>query len=347
MTDRPASQGKPKPPASPRPGARNAITDIPGLRVGHAQDARWQTGSTVLLCDRPMVASVDVRGGAPGTRETEALDPANLVGAVDALVLSGGSAFGLAACDGVIRTLAEQGRGLLLGQARIGVPIVAGAILFDLAYSGMTSEAMADYAALGRQALLAAGQDVAMGSVGAGRGAMAGTIKGGIGTASLDLGGGLMVGALVAANPVGSVLMPGSDCFWAWPFEIDGEFGGIRPDPASPPAIAPVPQDSKLAALQEGAQAGLNTAIAIVATSAALDQAQTKRLAMMAQDGFARAIRPAHTPFDGDTVFALASGDIALPGNRPLALAEIGSAAADTLARATARAVYEARQPSR
>jgi L-aminopeptidase/D-esterase-like protein len=191
-------------------------------------------------------------------------------------------------------------------------------------------------------AVAAASEDFALGSVGAGRGAMAGLNKGGVGSASLDLGDGLVVGALVAVNPVGSVYMPGGEAFWAWPFEIDGEFGGRTPDPAVR-AVDPVPDDSKLAALGRF-NAGANTTLAVVATSAALTTAEATRLAMMAQDGLARAIRPVHTPFDGDVVFALSSGAVEIEGpTRALTIARLGSAAADTLARAIARGVYSAR----
>lgn len=321
-----------------RPGPRNLITDVGGLRVGNAEDARAWTGVTVILPEAPAVAAVDVRGGAPGTRETDALDPTCLVGGIHALVLSGGSAFGLDAASAVAARLAARGVGFPVGAAR--VPIVPAAILFDLLNGGDKGWGETPpYAALARTALAraeAAGDgDFALGNAGAGYGAKAGTLKGGLGSASLIADGGLAIGALVAANPRGSVVMP-NGAFWAWPFELDGEFDS-HPPPAAPVSLAEdvVPDP---AALQPGA----NTTIAIVATNARLDKAEALRVAIMAQDGIARAIRPAHTPFDGDTVFALATGSWTLPEPRPLALARIGALAADCLARAVARGVYAA-----
>jgi L-aminopeptidase/D-esterase-like protein len=228
------------------------------------------------------------------------------------------------------------------------IPIVPGAVLHDLGNGGDKAWGLdPPYRALGMAAVAAAGEDFALGSIGAGRGAMAGVHKGGLGSASLDLGDGLVIGALVAVNPVGSVYMPGGETFWAWPFEIDGEFGGRAPDPSAR-TVEPVPDDSKLAALGRF-HAGANTTLAVVATTAALTTAEATRLAMMAQDGLARAIRPAHTPFDGDVVFALSPGtlggavEIGEGPARSLTIARLGSAAADTLARAIARGVFEAR----
>ena len=326
----------------PKPGARNALTDVAGILVGHASDEAARSGVTVIRCLRPMTAAVDVRGGGPGTRETDALAPGALVDAVDAVVLAGGSVFGLAAADAVCAELSHQGVGRLRETRKVAIPIVPAAILYDLENGGDKAwGAQPPYADLGRAALAAAGEEVPLGSVGAGRGAMAGRLKGGLGSASIDLCEGLVVAALVAANPVGSVATPDARCFWAWPFEIDAEFGGARPDLSAPAAVEPVGRDTKLA-LADPDCPPFNTVIAAVACSAALTVAETQRVAIMAQDGLARAIRPAHTPFDGDTVFALASGDWTPPANRPLALARIGAAAADCLARATARGVYEA-----
>lgn len=328
-----------------RPGPRNSITDIDGLLVGHATDEKIGSGVTVLRCGGQWVAAVDVRGGGPGVRETETLSPENVVGGIHAICLSGGSVFGLAAADGVVGYLSEREIGLRLRPGGRAIPIVPGAVLHDLNNPGDKNWGeVSPYRALGAQAVANAGVDVTLGSVGAGRGAMAGYIKGGIGTASIDLGGGLMVAALVAVNPVGSVFMPDGRTFWAWPYEIDGEFGGIRPDPAMVPASDPTPDETRLRELGR-LQPGANTTLAVVATNAAIDKLEAKRIAIMAQDGLARAIRPVHTPFDGDLVFCVGSGAVALGDDRARSwqAARIGTAAADCLARAIARGVQAAR----
>jgi L-aminopeptidase/D-esterase-like protein len=328
---------------SVRPGPRNLISDVAGLRIGHATDETAGTGVTVLLCDGAWVASVDIGGGGPGVRETETLAPENVVPGVHAIVLSGGSVFGLAAADGVVASLAARGIGLRLRPDGHAIPIVPGAVLHDLSNPG--DKEWGDtppYRALGIAAVDAAGEEFALGSVGAGRGAMTGYRKGGIGSTSLDLGDGLIVGALVAANAIGSAHMPDRETFWAWPFEFDGEYGGRVPaGPAN--AHDPAPDESRLESLGR-LSAGANTTLGVVATNATLTKGEAKRIAMMAQDGIARAVRPAHTPFDGDLVFALASGAIALPedGQRQQVIARIGSAAADCLARAIARGVFHA-----
>ena len=333
----------PSPPMThARPGALNLITDVPGLSVGHVTDERVRSGATVLLPDGFWAAAVDVRGGGPGTRETEALAPENLVGRVHAIALAGGSVFGLGVADGVVAALSALGRGLQLKSGAPAIPVVPAAVLHDLANGGDKAWGLdPPYRRWGIEAVAAASERFALGRVGAGRGAMAGLRAGGLGSASLDLGDGLVVGALVAANPIGSAHMPDGETFWAWPFEIDGEFGGHRPD-GHAPVVEPLPGLSRLAELGR-AEAGANTTLAVVACNADLTTAECKRLAMMAQDGIARAVRPAHTPFDGDTVFALASGVMALgPGReRAVQLGRLGSAAADCLARAIARAVYE------
>lgn len=327
----------------PRPGPLNLITDVPGLLVGHATDERAASGVTTLLLPAAWPAAADVRGGGPGVRETAALEPESLNGRAHALVLAGGSVFGLAAADGVAVALSRRGVGLKLFPQSPHIPIVPSAVLHDLANEGDKQWGLEPpYRALGIQSVDQAGRDFALGSVGAGRGAAAGRIKGGIGSASLDLGDGLMVGALVAANPVGSALMPDGKTFWSWPFEFADEFGGHRPSGAAN-AHDPLPDLSRLMQLGR-LKAGANTTIAIVAVSAALTPAECKRLAIMAQDGISRAVRPAHTPFDGDTVFAVADG-IALPAEgteRAVQIARLGSAAADCLARAIARAVHHA-----
>jgi len=327
----------------PRPGPRNLITDIPGLRVGNAEDETARSGVTVLLCESAMRAGVDVRGGGPGSREIDVLRPENLVGEVHGLVMSGGSVFGLAAADGVCALLSGRSVGLALGETAPRVPIVPAAVLYDLDNGGDKNWGdEPPYRALGIEAAEAAADSFALGAHGAGRGARAGLVAGGLGSASLDLGEGLTVGALVAANPVGSVLMPDGETYWAWPFEIDGEFGG-GPPPGPVDASDPMPEQSRLKA-RGRLEPGSNTTVAIVASSGALTTAECRRVAIMAHDGIARAVRPAHTPFDGDTVFALAAGRSRLGEGfqRAAELARIGSAAADCLARAIARAVHSA-----
>jgi D-aminopeptidase len=312
-----------------RPGPRNLITDVAGLRVGNAEDYVLRSGATVLVGERPFTAAVNVMGGAPGTRETDLLAPDRLVQEVDALVLSGGSAFGLDAASGVADGLREMGRGFAVGEAI--VPIVPGAILFDLLNGGDKGWTENPYKRLGRAALAAAGEAFALGSHGAGTGATTGNLKGGLGSASAVLENGVTLGALVAVNAMGRVTVGEGPEFWAAPWELAAEFGGLGLPAAFPAAEEPAP----------GKRVGEATTIAIVATDAALTQAQAQRLATAAQDGMARAIAPSHTPFDGDLVFAAATGA------RPLAAPDadvflLGHAAACCLARAIARAVYEA-----
>lgn len=319
--------------AAYKTGPRNLITDVSGLKVGNSTDATLKSGVTVLTADAPFVASVHVMGGAPGTRETDLLAPDKSVVAVDALVLSGGSAYGLDACSGVMDGLRAAGRGLQVGAALI--PLVPGAILFDLLNGGDKDWDDNPYRALGREALLAAAEDFTLGTAGAGTGALSAMHKGGLGSASLVLGDGTTVGALVAANPVGSVTTPGERHFWAAPFEMAGEFGGLGPDPAS--GFCATPASAKMAALF-GPRA--NTTIAIVATDRALTKAQCHRLSVAAHDGIARAVVPAHTPIDGDLIFALSTGTGAPATDAEML--EIGHAAALCLSRAIARAIYEA-----
>jgi L-aminopeptidase/D-esterase-like protein len=314
------------------PGPRNLITDVPGLLVGQAEDMPGITGTTVVLCEKPSVASVDVRGGAPGSRETELLDPAALVERVDAVVLSGGSAFGLDAAAGVMDGLAAMGRGFAVRDVR--VPIVPAAILFDLAFPGRQPWAgEPPYRALGQLALERASSDFALGNFGAGRGAKSGQLKGGVGSASWRLANGATVGTLVAVNSWGSVVRPDCGRFWAAELALSGEIDPQPPLPATPLD----PEDFSACA---PSLAGANTTIAIVATDMPLDKPGCRRLAIMAQDGLAQAIRPAHTPFDGDTVFALSTGTGAVVG--PDKLARLGAAAASCLARAIMRGVTEA-----
>lgn len=318
--------------AAIRPGARNLITDVEGLLVGNAGDARIRTGVTVLTAEAPFTAAVHVMGGAPGTRETDLLAPENLVGAVDALVLAGGSALGLAAASGVADALRARGRGFAVGDQR--VPIVPAAILFDLLNGGAKDWAENPYPALGRAALAAAGRDFALGSAGAGLGATVAGLKGGLGSASLVLPSGVTVGALVAVNALGSPVADARGRFWAAPFEFDAEFGGLGlPEPPDPSRLPPLKSHAP--------EAGANTTIAIVATDARLTKAEARRLATAAHDGMARALVPSHTPFDGDLVFAAATGARALtdPAGDLLLL---GHAAASCLARAIARGVFAA-----
>lgn len=313
-----------------RKGARNLITDVAGLYVGNVADPVVRSGVTVLVGDAPFTAAVQVMGGAPGTRETDLLAPDKLVQTVDALVLSGGSAFGLDACSGVTDALASLGRGFAVGAAR--VPIVPGAILFDLLNGGDKVWGRNPYAGMGRAALEQAGTAFAIGSAGAGYGAATGFLKGGLGSASAVLGNGVTVGALVAVNALGSVTVGDGPQFWAAPWELGAEFGGLGLPLAFDAAGEPTPRK----------RMGEATTIAIVATDAALTQAQAQRMAVAAHDGMARAIVPSHTPMDGDLVFAVSTGARALadPVADPFLL---GHAAACVLARAIARGVYEAR----
>jgi L-aminopeptidase/D-esterase-like protein len=325
-----------------RPGPRNLITDIAGLTVGHATDERVRTGVTALLCPSGWPAAVDVRGGGPGTRETEALSSENLVGRAHAVVLAGGSVFGLGAADGVAAALSIRQVGLSLRPGSPAIPIVPAAVLHDLGNGGDKDwELEPPYRGLGLLAVDSAQADFELGSVGAGRGAMAGWVKGGIGSCSIDLGDGLLVGALIALNSVGSALMPDGKTYWAWPFELEREFGGHGAPRAPMDLSDPSPDQARLNAVGR-LKAGANTTIGIVACNADLAAAECKRVAIMAQDGIARAVRPAHTPFDGDTLFALASGEIDLEKQalRPAQVGRIGSAAADCVARAIARAVH-------
>jgi L-aminopeptidase/D-esterase-like protein len=323
-------------------GPRNDITDVPGIRVGEAHDERARTGVTVILPDAPAIVAGDVRGGGPGTRETDLLDPSTLVDRADAIVLSGGSSYGLGAADGVAAWLGARGRGFRLGQ-RDGVPpspIVPAAILYDLANGGDKNWGEEPpYRNLGILAAAAAAQGAAvkLGRAGAGYGAMAGAEAGGLGSSSFVTDDGFTVGAIVAVNSFGSVRRPGARTFWAAPFELDREFGGIGGSDEG--GVADWPADTKLGA----AAARANTTIAAVAVNAALTQAEARRLSIMAQDGVARAIRPAHGPTDGDAVFALATGGKA--ASDPAILTRLGLIAADCLARAIARAVHEAARP--
>jgi L-aminopeptidase/D-esterase-like protein len=328
-----------------RPGPQNLISDIAGLKVGHATDEKVRTGVTVVLCGAGWPAAVDVRGGGPGARETDALSAENLVGRAHAIVLAGGSVFGLGAADGVAAALSTQGIGLQMRPGSPAIPIVPSAVLHDLANGGDKDWGLTPpYRDLGIHASGAADTKFALGSVGAGRGARAGLLKGGIGSTSIDLGDGVVVGALVALNSVGSALMPDGKTYWAWAFELDREFGGGGPPSQTMDLSDPAPDAARLLAIGR-LQPGSNTTLGVVACNADLSNAECKRIAMMAQDGIARAVRPAHTPFDGDIVFAVASGEVSLDNKlqRAAQVGRIGSAAADCLARAIARAVHSSR----
>ncbi len=309
-----------------RPGERNLITDVAGLKVGNAVDDIVKTGVSVVVADAPFVAAVHVMGGAPGTRETDLLAPDKTVQEVDALVLSGGSAFGLDAASGVADALRAKGRGFDVGGQK--VPIVPGAIVFDLLNGGDKNWKENPYKLLGHKAFSAASEDFELGSTGAGAGTTTSALKGGLGSASLVLDSGITVGALAIVNSVGDVAGPEGQ-FWAAPWEFDGELGGRGPVMGFDPAVEPRTKVN----LRE------NTTIAVVATDARMTQAEATRMAVAAQDGMARAIHPSHTPYDGDLVFSVSTGarDMADPQIEPML---IGHAAATCLARAIARGVY-------
>ncbi|MCC0580603.1 P1 family peptidase [Streptomyces californicus] len=324
----------------------DALTDVAGVRVGHAEvaGAGALSGTTVVLApEGGAVAAVDVRGGGPGTRETDALDPRNLVQRIDAVVLTGGSAFGLDAASGVVAWLEEQGRGVRVGPGPTQVvPVVPAAALFDLGRGGdwrARPDASTGRAAVEAAAATGFGQPVAEGSVGAGAGAVAGEVKGGIGTASLRLPSGVTVAALVAVNAAGAVVDPRTGVLF-------GEYGACEP-PAYPPAEVHAEAVRRLARVREEAAGGgaapFNTTIAVVATDADLTRAQAQKLAGTAHDGLARAVRPVHLLTDGDTVFTLATGQRPVPAGDPVAVNEILAAGADVLARAIVKAVRAAR----
>ena len=322
-----------------RPGPFNLITDVGGLKVGCAHDEGAGTGVTVIKPDMRAVAAVSVAGGGPGTRETDALAPDTLVDAIDALVFSGGSVYGLAAADGVTAALGAAGQGFALmpSPSVPRSPVVPAAILYDLANPGDKNWGETPpYRALGRIALGEAAQEFPLGRAGAAYGARAGQLPGGLGSSSIVTQDGVIVGALAAVNSFGSVIMPGTDAYWAWPYEQNGEFGGKRPT-----------QDYTLNLDDWGAAkvnpAGrTNTTLACVATNIALTPAEAQRVAKMAMAGMSRAIRPVFAPFDGDVVFCLSTAQVQRPDQGPFLLARIGELAAACLARAIARGVYEA-----
>jgi L-aminopeptidase/D-esterase-like protein len=313
---------------------KNLLTDIAGVRVGHIHDTTLASGVTAVIFDRPAVAAIDVRGGGPGTREDAMLDLDSTVERVDAIVLSGGSAFGLEAGGGVQARLAELGRGFVIRGAVI--PIVPGAIIFDLLNGGNKAWGrFAPYRDLGYAAAVAADTDFALGSVGAGFGATTANFKGGLGSASAATVGGVKVAALAVVNAVGSVTIGDGPWFWAAPFEIDGEFGGR----GMPSSFTPDMHRMRIKGGPE-ATAVENTTLVVVVTDAILTKPQAKRLAIIAQTGMARAIHPVHAPLDGDVVFAAATGAKSID---PLfGLTELGMVAANVVARAIAGGVYHA-----
>lgn len=313
---------------------KNLLTDIPGVRVGHADDKALASGVTAVLFDQPALAAMDVRGGGPGTRDGALLDLANTVDRVDAFALSGGSAFGIESGGGVQAWLAEQGRGLAVREALI--PIVPGAVVFDLLNGGDKKWGrFAPYRDLGYAAAAAASDTFALGSVGAGLGAMTATLKGGIGSASATTREGVTVAAIVVVNAVGVTNVGDGPHFWAAPFEQNSEFGGRGLPPSfTADMLAPRLKGGPAATAIE------NTTLAVVVTDATLTRPQAKRLAMLAQTGFARAIYPVHAPMDGDVVFAAAT--CTKPIEPLIGLTELGMLAANVVSRAIARGVYEA-----
>lgn len=308
----------------------NLITDVAGVRVGHAADAALASGVTSILFEQPNVAAAVTRGGAPGHRDVTLLDLEMTVQGVDAVVLSGGSAFGLDAAGGVMAELRQRGVGVRIASAI--VPIVVQAIVFDLLNGGdKTWELEPPYWRLGLASARASTADpFSLGTVGGGYGATTANLKGGLGSASATTRDGATVGAIVVVNAVGSAVIGEGPHFWAAPFEIGDEFGGLG---------MPGRMDAQHLGLRMKGGAPPSTTIALVATDAVLTKPEARRLAIMADDGLARAIRPAHAPMDGDTVFAVATQ------RRPLSaggLTELGQLAADCLARAIARGVYAA-----
>ena len=314
---------------------KNLLTDIAGVSVGHADDQTLASGVTAILFDKPAVASIDVRGGGPGTRDATLLELANTVERVDGFALSGGSAFGLDAASGIQAWLAEQGRGFAVGNAVI--PLVPGAIVFDLINGGDKNWGrFSPYRDLGYAAAAAAGKDFALGSAGGGLGATTTNFKGEVGSASAKTADGVTVAAIVVVNAVGSVTVGDGPWFWAAPFEENGEFGSCG---------LPSSFTAEMRAMRiKGAVPATsmqNTTIAAIVTDATLTKPQAKRLAVMAQTGFARAIYPVHAPLDGDLVFAAATCE--QPIDPLVGLTELGMLGANVISRAIARGVYAAK----
>jgi L-aminopeptidase/D-esterase-like protein len=324
-------------------GQKNLITDVKGLKIGNAHDADILTGTTVILPDERAVCGVAIAGGGPGTRETDALGADKLVDDVDAIVLSGGSVYGLAAADGVVASMGAEGKGFGLLDVT-GVPkspVIPSAILYDLANGGSKNwDIQPPYRDLGIAAYKDAKDSKGsfrLGKSGAGFGARAGAERGGLGSASAVTSDGLTVGALVAVNCFGATRIPSTQAFWAHPYEMMKEFGGERP----PHDCSIDPDDWGAAKINPSADRQ-NTTIACIATDIGLTKGQAQRVAQMALSGLSRAIRPVFAPFDGDVVFAMSTAQKALPEPSALNLARLGELAANCLARAVARGVYEA-----
>ncbi len=318
------------------PGPMNAITDVHGIQVGHYTDRNAVSGATIVVCQEGATGGVDVRGAAPGTRETDLLEPPNLVEKAQAVVLTGGSVFGLAVADGVVRWLAEQRLGFPLANGYVA-PIVPAAVLYDLGRGTQFVPPISpEWGSAACKAAVSGPVD--MGSIGAGTGALAGGIKGGLGSASLVLDSGITAAALVAVNSYGTVINPDTGRAWEIGLERNGEFG----NPGRRAVQMPLPPETR-------SGPATHTTIGVVATDAVLTKAQAQKVAQMAHDGMARAIRPAHTMFDGDTVFCLATGKRKLPETEGFfvapqaqSLSELGDAAADCMARAIIHAVLAA-----
>jgi D-aminopeptidase len=325
------------PAAAARTGPHNLITDVAGLRVGQADDPAVATGVTVILPDEAAFAACDVRGGGPASRETDVLAAENLVQKVDGIVLSGGSVYGLGTADGIAAWMGARNRGFSF-RPTPGIPpspILPTACLYDLANGGDKGWGEdPPYRRLGVEATEAVSQEFALGTAGAGYGANAGGLKGGLGSASVVSADGLTVGALVAVNSMGSAIAPGGRQFWAAPWEMNGEFGGLGTD-----RLAAGPEEYR-----PDTEPRTNTTLACIATDVALNRVELQRMAIMAQDGMARALRPSHAPFDGDIVFTLSTAqqEAAEELPRPVLVTRLGALAADVLTRAIARAVYEA-----
>jgi D-aminopeptidase len=315
------------------PGPKNLITDVPGILVGNSEDCVLKSGVSVLTSLNPMTASYSVIGGAPGTRETDLLEPDKTVHGINAVVLSGGSAFGLDATNGVTEHLRLKGRGFAMGP--VNVPIVPTAIIFDLLNGGNKSWIKNPYPELGRQAIKNASENFYIGSYGAGFGATTGQLKGGLGSASSVLSNGTIVGAVVIVNAMGNTIDPISGKFWAAPFEFEDEYGGYGPPPHA--IQGSMLKYSKINAVKEGA----NSTIGIVATNSKITKAEAKRIATSAHDGFSRAIIPSHLPYDGDLIFAVSTGEQD-EANSNEQFAELCHASSVTMSRAIARAIYHA-----
>jgi L-aminopeptidase/D-esterase-like protein len=316
-------------------GKDNSLTDVEGILVGHFTSLEAASGTSVILCTEGAVAGVDVRGSAPGTRETDLLEPLNLVEKVQAVVLTGGSVYGLSTADGVVRWLSERGWGFPLENGHVA-PIVPAAALFDLGRGKDYIPPIAPQWGV-TACECATVETVPVGCVGAGTGAMAGPIKGGLGAASEVLDSGITVAALVAVNSLGSVISEATGLPWEIQLEVNEEFGPLGKRSVKLPEAAKSVSPS-------------NTTIGVIAIDATLTKAQAQKIAQMAHDGLARAIRPAHTMFDGDTIFCVATGRRHLPDTQGFfaapkaqALNDLGRAAADCMSRAIIRAVLEAR----